>query len=228
VADIAVDGGRHEDLDPVLREAARPEDEPVALRRSGTRLLLATDADRRAIERALHDGLQQLLVALAVELRRARGLMAEDPAAAEASLDAAAAVLHDAIDEAAGLAQWIHPPRLVDGRSLAIALRAAAERLSVVATIEVLSPALEASPESVASIYWCCAEALSLAPAGTRASISVAARERAVRFDVDLAGSYVGEPSERLRDRVEMLGGWLDVGEAVGGRSRISGLVPSP
>ena len=53
--------------------------ETVELRRSRARLLLTNDADRRAIERTLHDGLQQELVALAVNLRRAAALLEEDP-----------------------------------------------------------------------------------------------------------------------------------------------------
>lgn len=198
----------------------------VHLRRSRARLLLAADDDRRAIEQALHDGLQQQLVALAVDLGRAGTLVDEDPAAAKALLDDLRAYVRAAIDEAARLAQTIYPYRLQDPRGLASALRSVADRTDVAATIRV-STAATVAPETIAGIYWCCAEALSAAPAGTHATVSVADAEGGVRFEVGVAGAYSEGRLDRLRDRVEALGGWLSVVDAGDGGSRVEGTVPS-
>jgi signal transduction histidine kinase len=226
VANVGAGKGPPEGVDPVLRGSQRPRVEVVQLRRSRARLLLAADDDRRAIEQALHDGLQQQLVALAVDLGRAAALVDEDPAATKALLDDLRADARAAIDEAARLAQAIYPYRLQDSRGLASALRSAADRGDVAATIRV-STAATAAPEMIAGIYWCCAEALSAAPAGTRATVTVADAEGGVRFEVRVAGAYSEGGLDRLRDRVEALGGWLSVEDAGDGGSRVEGRVPS-
>jgi len=74
--------------------------------------MLAADADRSRIERALHDGVQQHLVALAVNLQLAGRLSDSDPPAAKTLLDEIARDVQQALDEAAQLAQWIYPPLL--------------------------------------------------------------------------------------------------------------------
>ena len=76
----------------------RLQGEVTELRRSRKRLVEAADADRRAIERALHDGVQQHLVALAVDLRRLAGLVDDHPVAAKALLDELAANVRQALD----------------------------------------------------------------------------------------------------------------------------------
>ena len=196
------------------------------LRRSRTRLLLAADADRRSMERSLHDGLQQQLVALAVDLRRARDMVDEDPTAAKASLDELAALVREAIDEAARLAQRIYPPRLLDRRGLASALRSAADRVGVAATIQV-GRDLDAAPEMIAGIYWCCADALSAAPAATQATVRVFHAEGGVRFEVGVEGTYSEGLLDRLFDRVEALGGRLGVSDTGDGGWRVEATVPS-
>jgi signal transduction histidine kinase len=227
VREVRAGEGRSVGADGPEGPIEQPQDAVGELRRSRTRLLLAADADRRSIERALHSGLQQLLVALAVELRQAAELVDEDPTAAKASLDEVSALLREAIDEAAKLAQSIHPPRLSEMRGLASAVRAAGERLGVAVTIEVTTAPIDA-PGAIAGVYWCCAEALSLAPAGSEATVDVADADGGIRFEVVVAGSYDDGRSLRLRDRVEALGGWLSVEDMVDGRSRLVGLVPSP
>jgi signal transduction histidine kinase len=203
----------------------RLQAEMAELRSSRTRLLLAADADRRSIERTLHDGLQQQLVALAVTLSRVEDVVEKDPTAAKAPLDELASLLGEAIAEAAKLAQRIHPPRLVDGRGLASALRAAAADAGIGITVHV-STVDRAAPEMIAEIHRCCAEALSAAPSGTQATVSVFDVEGGVRFEVGVAGTYSDGLLDRLRDRVEALGGRLGVVEAGDGGSRVAGTVP--
>ena len=191
------------------------------------RLLLAADADRRSIERTLHDGLQQQLVALAVSLRRAAGLVDEDPTGARASLIELAALVREIIDEAAKLAQQIYPARLRDGRGLASALRSAADRADLTATIQVPTT-VSAGPEMIAGIYWCCVDALSATPAGTHATVRVSdVAGGGVTFEVEVAGTYSDELLDRLRDRVEALGGVLSLVGTADGGSRVEGTVPS-
>jgi signal transduction histidine kinase len=226
VADLGAGGGRSESADRIQHEIERLRAEMIRLRRSRTRLLLAADADRRTIERTLHDGLQQQLVAIAVMLRRAADLVDDDPVAAKASLDELAALVREGIDETAKLALWIHPPRLLDGRGLARALRSAADRADVALSIQV-STAASAAPEVIAGIYWCCVDALSAAPAATHATVRVVDAEGGVRFEVGVACTYSEELLDRLRDRVEALGGRLGVEDTWDGGSRVEGTLPS-
>jgi signal transduction histidine kinase len=195
------------------------------LRRSRRNVLRAADADRRLIERSLHDGLQQQLVALAVQLRRARDLVDDDPAGAKASLAESAEIVRESIASAANLAQQIYPPWLVDGRGLAIALRSAADRAEAGATISV-SLASSQSAELIAQVYWCCLEALSMVLPGAQVTIGVTTDEDAIRFAVSGRGGYSTVASERLRDRVEALGNPLVV-TIDGDEWRISGVIAS-
>ncbi len=226
MADVSARKGSSEGVDPAQLESQRLQEEVVQLRRSRARLLLTADGDRRAIERALHGGLQQQLVALAVNLGRVAGLMDEDPVAAKALLGELGADVRQGIDEAARLAQRIYPYRLLEVRGLASALRSSADRADVAVTIRVSAAAGHTS-ESIAGIYWCCAEVLSAAPAGTQATISVVDAEGGLGFEVGVAGGYPDERLERLRDRVEALGGRLTVEDQGEGASRVAGTVPS-
>ena len=200
--------------------------EMVEVRRSRARLLLAADADRRAIERTLHDGLQQELVALAVDLRRAAALLEEDPIAAKGLLDELTAHVRDSIEEAARLAQRIYPPLLLEVRGLASALRAAAENANIGLTVQISADARTA-PDLIVAVYWCCVEALSAAPAGTHGTVRVADAEGELRFEIGVADAYPGGTLERLRDRVEALGGELAVAAEKDGGSRVVATLPS-
>lgn len=226
MADVGAGKTSSEDVDPARLEPQRLQDEIVELRRSRARLLLAADVDRRAIEHALHDGLQQQLVALAVNLSRVAGLVDEDPTAAKALLDQLGADMRDGIGEATRLAQRIYPSRLLDTRGLVSALRSAADRADVAVTIRV-SAAAGQTPESIAAVYWCCADALTAAPKGTQATISVAETAGGLQFEVGVAGGYPEEGLQRLRDRVEALGGRLTIEHQAKGASRVAGTISS-
>ena len=122
------------------------------------RLVLAADADRRRIERELHDGVQQHLVALAVNLQLANGLVDDDPRRRRRSSKRCGRDVQQALEEAAHLAQRIHPPLLETG-GLAAALRAAASSAGVTSSVEVAAGA-SYSPEAVTTVYLCWLEAL--------------------------------------------------------------------
>lgn len=225
MVDVAAGEGRSEDLNELQRALERLQDEAVEMRRSRARLLLAADADRRELERALHDGLQQQLVALAVNLRRAAAMLEEDPIATKELLAEVTAIVREAIDDAAKLAQRIYPPLLLEVRGLASALRSAAERTDVTVTIQVAAD-VDYPRDLIVAVYWCCVEALSAAPAGTHATVSVADAEAGVRFEIGVADAYPEGVLERLRDRVEALGGELDVADEKDGGSRIAATLP--
>ncbi|HEU5212404.1 MAG TPA: histidine kinase, partial [Gaiellaceae bacterium] len=95
------------------------------LRASRKRLVLAADADRRKIERELHEGPQQDLVAVAANLQLASRLVEDDPAAAKALLDEMRRDVREALDVTRKLADRVYPPLLDDG-GLGVALRSAA------------------------------------------------------------------------------------------------------
>ena len=100
------------------------------LRASRVRIVAAGDAERRKLERNLHDGAQQHLVALAVKLRLAKDAVVDDPADAEAMIDEVRGDLQNAITELRALAHGIFPPLLISG-GLAEALPAAAARAAL-------------------------------------------------------------------------------------------------
>ena len=211
--------GEHE------REAVDPLQVEIAeLRQSRKRLAEAAQADRRAIERALHDGVQQYLVALSVDLQRLARLIDADPTAAKSLLHDLTATVREALDEATALAQWIYPP-LFEGRGLANALRSAAENAGL--TIVVQVPASAAyQPEIAAAVYWSCVEALSSASPGSQASITVMDADAGVSFEVVVDDHQSGERLARLRDRIETLDGHVGVENRPDGGSRLQAWLP--
>lgn len=211
----------------------RPQDvvdrlhgEVAELRRSRKRLVEAADADRRAIERALHDGVQQHLIALAIDLRRLAGLVDRDPAAAKALCDEMAVNLREALNEATDLAQMVHPP-LLEARGFTSSLRSAAESAGVTALVDVQAGD-GYSPEITAAVYWSCVEALSSASRGSQARITVLDTNGALTFEVTVAGHHPGSRLDRLRDRIEALDGRFSVDDGQDGGSRIQGWLPLP
>jgi signal transduction histidine kinase len=192
--------------------------EIAELRRSRRRLVEAADADRRAIERTLHDRVLQNLVALAVDVRRLAGLVEGQPAAAKALLDDMAANVQEALTETAALAQRIYPPML-EGRGFATSLRSAAESAGVTVLVDVPAGA-DHPPEITAAVYWSCVEALSSSSPGSQATVSVRVAEGALAFEVAVVGRHPTARLDRLRDRIEALDGRLsvDAGQEIGSR----------
>jgi signal transduction histidine kinase len=195
------------------------------------------DAERRRIERNLHDGAQQHLVALAVKLRLARQLADSDGDASKSLLEELGKDLQDAVQELRDLAHGIYPPLLMD-RGLGEALRAAAGRAAL--PTEVFAEGIgRYTPEIEAAVYFCCLEAMQNAGkhAGDDASITVTVRENegALQFEVadDGAGFEPGRgPSGagfvNMGDRLGAIGGSLRVESAPGLGTRVTGAVRLP
>jgi len=181
------------------------------------RLVLAADADRRAIERELHGGVQQYLVALATTVQLARRAADSEPAAVNALLDDMERDLRRALDETALLAQRIYPASLGLG-GLAALLRSAAVQAGVPANVDV-SAGTNFAPELALTVYLCWLAALAARRGEKHVTISVTEADDALSFE--LAAEDLGGELEQLRDRVEALGGSLTMGPG-----RLSGSLP--
>jgi len=184
---------------------------------------VAADVDRRKIEGELHEGVQQHLVALAVNLQLLGQLADSDPPAAKVLLEEIGRDAQQALDETAQLAQRIYPP-LLEAGGLAVALRAAGARAGIPVSVDVAAGA-SYPPEISAAVYWCCLEALEHAAAGARARVTVREEEGALAFEVVVDGDH-SAGLDRLRDRVEAMGGRLTIQSEPGRATRVSGSLP--
>jgi signal transduction histidine kinase len=220
-------------LQESLRELQRRAEE---LRASRARVVAAADAERRKIERNLHDGAQQHLVALAVTVRLAQEVAAADPEQARDLLEQLGHDLQDAVQELRDLAHGIYPPVLMD-RGLVAALESAGGRAAL--PVDVVGGDVgRFSQEVEAAVYFCCLEALQNAAKhagdGARATVTIERRADSLSFTVadDGAGFDPGGPSGRghgfvnMSDRVGAIGGSLEVDSAPGNGTRVSGVVP--
>ncbi len=220
------------ELQASLDELHRQADE---LRASRARVVAAADAERRRIERDLHDSAQQHLVALAVNLRLARELADSDPAQAKTMLEELGDDVQQALEELRELAHGIYPPLLMD-RGLAEALAAAIPRSPVQARVETAGIG-RYPPDVEATIYFCCLEALQNAGkhagAGAKASVRVREEEGGLLFEVtDDGGGFdpkhrpTGAGLTNMSDRLGALGGSLRIESAAGRGTRIVGAIP--
>jgi signal transduction histidine kinase len=216
----------NERLDAELR--ARVEE----LSRSRERLLEVGLAERRALERNLHDGAQQRLVALALSLRLARGKLEEDPGATGALLDEAMGELAEATSELRELARGIHPAVLSD-RGLPAALEALAGRAPVI--VEVIETPAGALPAAVeAAAYYVVAEALTNVAKyadARRAEVRVTRDNGRVLVQVTDDGVGGADPAggsglRGLADRLAALDGRLDVESPRGEGTTIRAQIP--
>jgi signal transduction histidine kinase len=200
---------------------------------SRTRLISASDTERRRLEHNLHDGAQQRLTALAIRLGLAaeRAHEADEPGAAV--LDGAGEELGLAIDELRELAHGIHPTVLTD-LGLGPAIRAVAARSTVPIAVGEL-PTTRFDETSEATAYYLVAETLTNAQKHARASsIRVGVTSTFDTLQVEVHDDGVGGADESagtglkgLRDRVEALGGTLDIDSAAGHGTRIAAAVPA-
>ena len=211
-----------------ISDRKRQEEE---LRASRARIVKASDEARRRLERNLHDGAQQRLVALSLSLRLAQSKVLTDPDAADAVLDSARGELAAALDELRELARGIHPAVLTD-RGLAAALETLAARLPI--PVEIETPEREL-PEAVeAAAYYVIAEALANVIKYARASVvtvRVTCDDEQARVEVaddgvggaDAAG---GSGLRGLSDRVAALEGTLTVDSPPAQGTRIVAEIP--
>jgi signal transduction histidine kinase len=220
------------DLQASLDELRRQAEE---LRASRARVVSAADAERRRIERDLHDGAQQHLVGLVVNLRLARELADADPAEAKTVLEGLGRDAKEALEQVRELAHGIYPPLLLD-RGLAEALGAAAARAGLPARLEAAGLARYA-PEVEATVYFCCLEALQNAAKhagpGARATVRVWQEQRGLLFEVaDDGGGFAagdgrgGAGMANMRDRLGALGGRLAVASEPGRGTSVTGTIP--
>jgi signal transduction histidine kinase len=226
---LHLDSALQDSLEEVRRQAAE-------LQASRGRIVAAADAERRRIERNIHDGAQQQLVSLAVQLRLASTIADEDPARAKALLDDLQRRLQDAVDELRNLAHGIYPPLLMD-QGLTAALTAAANRSTLPTRIEAAS--LGRYPTDVeASVYFCVLEAMQNASkhAGEGASVTVRVAEVADGLTFEVSDDGAGfDPHARgsgagfvnMRDRIGALGGTVRIDSAPGAGTTVSGTVPA-
>ncbi len=226
---VELDSALQESLEEVRRQA----DE---LRASRARIVAASDAARREIERNLHDGAQQHLVALAVNVRLARRLAETDLGASLELLDQLGEDLQDAVQELRTLAHGIYPPLLID-RGLEEALRAAAGRAALPTEV-VAGDRGRYAPETEAAVYFCCLEAHQNAGkhAGEGASATVRVWREADRLAFEVADTGAGFDMSgvvgkgagfvNMSDRVGAVGGVLQVDSSPGNGTTIAGRVP--
>jgi signal transduction histidine kinase len=204
----------------------------VELAASRTRLITAADQERRRLERDLHDGAQQHLVALAVLIKLARS--AEDdryqPLLVEAS-----GLLETAIGEIRRLAHGIYPPLLVSG-GLAEALPAVAARAPV--PVKINLQGLRRYPAAVeAALYFCCSEALQNAAKhggpGTMVAINSHVDDRMLTLTISDTGrgfdpATVGTGLSNMTDRLSAIGGDLAIRTSPGHGTRVTASIAAP
>jgi signal transduction histidine kinase len=208
----------------VQQELDRLRGEIEKLRAAQERLVLAADADRRTIERDLHDGVHQHLVALATTLQLSRLATDSDPAAVKALLKEMSRAVRQALDETALLAQSIYPSTLELG-GLAALLRAAAVSADVPATVDVSDGSSQA-PELAMTVYLCWLALLERGSNERPVAITVRENEDALTFEIVGKASASDAELHRLHDRVEALGGRLTIEPDPGGGVRLSGSLP--
>ena len=190
------------------------------LRRSRARIVEATDAERRRLERDLHDGAQQRLVALSLALRRLRTRLEHRPVpdgTAVVAADQAAAELKLAISELRELARGIHPAILTEA-GLAAAIGALALRSAVPAVVTD-KPDRRLPPAVEATAYFVVSEALANTAkhaGATRVGIGATCTDTILRVEViddGVGGADRGRGTgiEGLHDRVAALGGTMTV-----------------
>ena len=223
VRDVAAHAGL------VLRNVALVAD----LRASRQRIVSAQDERARKLERDLHDGAQQQLVALSVKLRLAEQLIATEPEKARVAVASVRADAGDALETLRDLSRGIYPPLLAE-QGLAVALESQARKSPVAVRVEADGIG-RYQQEIEATAYFCALEALQNVAKYANAShvsIRLGQRDGVLWFTVEDDG--VGFDPEKargsgltnMRDRLEAVGGTLDVESRHGAGTTVTGRVP--
>lgn len=204
------------------------------LQESRRRIVAAQDERARKLERDIHDGAQQQLVALTVKLRLARDLVVKDPTRAEAMLGELHTESQSALEDLRDLARGIYPPLLAD-KGLPAAIEAQARKGALPVRIE--SDGVGRYPQDVeAAVYFCALEALqNISKYANASSISVSLAEADGRLEFEIADDGAGFDAQttprgaglqNMADRIEALGGVLEVGSAPGAGTTVIGRLP--
>jgi signal transduction histidine kinase len=208
----------------------------ASLQASRARLVEATDRVRRRVERDLHDGAQQRLVALGLRLRLAQDQCRLDPEAAVTALGGLREEVHAVRTELRQLAHGVYPAVLTQ-HGLGAALAAAADRCPV--PVDVRATGIGRLPPHVeAAVYFCCIEALQNAAkhagAEARVDLCVVREGRELSFTVadDGAGFVAGEDVagdgfDNMRDRLGAAGGTLAIHSTPGRGTTVAGSLPA-
>jgi len=220
------------DFADLVAQALANADAYGKLAASRARIVEAADTERRRLERNLHDGAQQRLVSVALQLRLIKAMLAKDPASAERLLGEAADQLTEALDELRELARGIHPA-LLTSRGLGAALHALAGRAPIPVTLTRIPDSRLPDPLE-AAIYYFVAEAITNVAKyahATEASVTIDRSNgiaTVVVSDDGVGGARpgVGSGLVGLTDRVEALGGRLHIESPPGHGTRLSAEIP--
>ncbi len=207
-------------------------DRAAELTASRTRLTTAADEERRRLERDLHDGAQQHLVALSVLIQLARKA---EPDRCQTLLTEASELVETAVGEIRRLAHGIYPPLLVSG-GLTEALPTLAARAAVPVHLDLQG--LERYPSSTeAALYYCCSEALQNAAKhggpGTTVTVKAHGDEQTLNLSISDTGcgfdpTTIGHGLTNMTDRLSAIGGQLLIDTAPGRGTRIIAVVGTP
>ena len=214
----------------VLRNARLIED----VRASRRRIVSAQDARAKGLERNIHDGAQQQLIALAVKERLVISMIAKDPDRAAQMMNEIQSDTVEALETLRDLARGIYPPLLAD-KGLSAALESQTRKVALPVTVE--GDGLgRYEPEVEAAVYFCCLEALqniAKYAEAHRATIHLEARDGRLTFEVadngkgfDRGSTGYGTGLQGMADRVAALGGTLDVRSSVGAGTTVVGSIP--
>ena len=220
----------------VLRNVALTEQLRMRLedlRASRQRLVGAQDEERRKLERNIHDGAQQQLVALAVKQRLAASLLGKDDERAGVMLAELQTETNAALEDLRDLARGIYPPLLAD-RGLTAALEAQARKAALPVTVDAVG--IDRFPQDVeATVYFCTLEALTNVAkyaGATRATVRLSNGNGQLRFEVtddgrgfDTTSTGYGTGLQGMADRIAAVGGELEVRSAPGAGTTITGTV---
>jgi signal transduction histidine kinase len=216
----------------VLRNVRLIED----LRESRRRIVSAQDERAKKLERDIHDGAQQQLVALAVKQRLAVSLIGKDDERLRSILEALQSETNEALEDLRDLARGIYPPLLAD-KGLAAALEGQARKSPVPARVEPDGIG-RYPPEVEAAVYFCCLEALQNVAKYAEASrvtlrlthatggLTFEVSDDGCGFDPDSTSSGTG--LQGMADRVEAVGGTLQIESSAGAGTIVTGRVPAP
>ncbi len=226
VRGFAVMALENQRLDAEVRSSVRE------LKESKARVLHAVDQERQRIERDLHDGAQQRLVALRVGLQLAAETVAANPDGATEALDKLGRDVEEILDEVRALARGVYPPLLAD-HGIGPALQAAADDGPLPTRVH-YSGLGRYSQQIESAVYFSCLEALQNASkhADARRALITLAETDELEFEVrddghgfDLPGEG-GSGLENMRDRIVALGGRLSIESSPGEGTRVRGSVP--
>jgi signal transduction histidine kinase len=224
VRDLAAQAGL------VLRNVRLIED----LKASRQRLVSAQDEERRKLERNIHDGVQQQLVALAINLRLARQLTEKDLGKAKELLERSGREVTETLEDLRDLARGIYPP-LLAAQGLVEALRAQAAKAAL--PVEIVSNGLSRyAQEMEAAVYFCCLEALQNVAKYSRAShatVRLAEEDGHLAFEIqddgqgfDASDKSLGTGLQGMSDRLSAQDGRLEIRSRPGEGTTVIGRLP--